>query len=552
MQYLAQENLDGLIDFLTKFFGISLGLACASYVYVGVILMMLAAKTSTPNGFLAWLPIANLFLMCQIARRNLATVILLLIPLVNIIAGAMLWMSIAENRGKPSWAGALIFIPVLGLFVPFYLIAGSKTNPEGAVAAGAQAACPQCGAAARPEEAFCGECGQALPPASAPIRSTRRTPALQLAAVGTVLAAVFIGGTGFASWTVMGNALSYDRPALKAPLVSKRLEGVMKEFPIDTDANPAKPESIVAESYSPSGSSSDVKLADKWIPKGVDKKSIPKRVRTLTAARYRRKGAGSPVQVTVMEPQPGVKDLGKTLSAEIGEMPGGKQTGISVENPDGATYTGTRTQTSSEQIYVLERENTGTTIVVSTDDPAEWSTADRLAQNVGNGDGLLETPEGEDPNPVWLLPAELPPGMELAGLESMTLEELLATEEVREIESEAAANREVAEAWKAFRAILPARWTVATYKDSHGEEWKAGILDYDEPRQSWLVWQFFKTALAGRGLKPVDVRGAEGRAGKADGKGWMYFQRGPFIGVIEAPGSAPIESVQSLGERFQI
>jgi len=349
-----------------------------------------------------------------------------------------------------------------------------------------------------------------------------------LAAIGTVLAAVFIGGTGFASWTVMGSALSYERPALKAPLVAKRLEGVMKEFPIDTDADPAKPESVVAETYAASGSASDVKLADKWVPKGVKKETLPKRVRTLTAARYRRKGADSPVQVTVMEPQPGTRDLGKTLSAEIGDLSGSKQTGITVENPDGATYTGTRTQTSSEQIYVLERDDTGTTIVVSAEDPSEWSTADRLAQNVGNGDGLLETPEGEDPNPVWLLPAELPPGLELTGLESMTLEELMATEEVRGIEAEAATNRELAEAWK------------------------AGILDYDEPRQSWLVWQFFKSVLVGRGLNPVDVRGAEGRLGKADGKGWIYFQRGPFIGVIEAPGSASTSTIQSLGESFQI
>lgn len=546
MTIWATQNMDGLIDLLTRFFGITLGLTCLGYVYFGVVLMMLAAKTSTPNGFLAWVPIGNVFLLCNIARRSPATFLLLLIPIVNIIVGAMLWMSVAENRGKPSWLGALVFLPLIGLLVPFVLIAGPKTNPDDVGSTSRN--CSHCGAAARSDEVFCGECGTALPDA---LRSgTRRTPSLQLAAVGTVVAAVCIGGSGVASWMLLGNMLSYQRPDLKAPLVAKRMAGVMKEFPIDTDANPAKPESLVAESY-PSGSS-EVKVADKWVPKGIDKATLPKKVRTLSAANYRRKGAASPVQVSVMEPQPGVRDLGTTLSANIGDAPGAKQSGISVESSDGTRYTGTRTQTSNEQTYVLQNEDTGTTIVVTAASQAEWATADRLAQNVGNGDGLLEAPEAEETNPVFLLPAALPAGMELVGLESMTVEDLLSTEEVRSIEAEADSNREIAEAWKAFRAILPERWTVATYKDAAGREWKAGVLDYAESRKCWLVWQFFKTALAGQGLRRVEVNGAEGHRGKADGKGWMYFQRGPFLAVVEAPGEASEETIDTLGRSIQI
>ncbi|HRK21325.1 MAG TPA: DUF5684 domain-containing protein [Fimbriimonadaceae bacterium] len=543
---IATQNVDGLIDLLTKFFGITLGLTCFGYIYFGVVLMMLAAKTSTPNGFLAWIPIGNVFLLCNIARRSPATFLLLLIPIVNIIVGAMLWMSVAENRGKPSWLGALVFLPVIGLLVPLILLAGPKTNPD---EVGASATlCPSCGASAQPGEAFCGECGSALPQ---PVRSgTRRTSAVQLAAVGTVIAAVSIGGTGVASWMLLGNMLSYQRPDLKAPLVAKRMAGVMKEFPIDTDSNPAKPESMIAESYD--SGSSDVKIADKWVPKGIDKATLPKKVRTLSAANYRRKGAASPVQVSVMEPQPGVRDLGKTLSANIGDAPGAKQSGITVENSDGTTYTGTRTQTSTEETYVLENDGTGTTIVVTATNPSEWDTADRLAQNVGNGDGLLESPTDENVNPVFLLPAELPAGMELVAMESMTVDDLLSTEDVKSIEAEAASNREIAEAWKAFRAILPERWTVATYRDGGGKEWKAGVLDYADSRKCWLVWQFFKTALTGQGLARIDVNGAEGHRGKADGKGWMYFQRGPFLAVVEAPGDASDEAVDRLGRSIQI
>jgi len=46
---------------------------------------------------------------------------LLLIPIVNIVIGIVLWMAIAERRGKENWFGILIIIPVVGIFIPGYL-----------------------------------------------------------------------------------------------------------------------------------------------------------------------------------------------------------------------------------------------------------------------------------------------------------------------------------------------------------------------------------------------------------------------------------------------
>ena len=37
--------------------------ALAGYVYVALALQTIATKTATPNGWLAWIPIANAFLM---------------------------------------------------------------------------------------------------------------------------------------------------------------------------------------------------------------------------------------------------------------------------------------------------------------------------------------------------------------------------------------------------------------------------------------------------------------------------------------------------------
>lgn len=47
--------------------------------------------------------------------------ILFFIPLVNIVVSIIIWMKIAEMRGKPSWLGILWIIPPIGLIVVGYL-----------------------------------------------------------------------------------------------------------------------------------------------------------------------------------------------------------------------------------------------------------------------------------------------------------------------------------------------------------------------------------------------------------------------------------------------
>jgi hypothetical protein len=91
------------------------------YIYIAFCLQTLAKKTNTENGWLAWIPLANIVLMINIAKRPLWWIILILIPIVNIIAGIILWMDIAERRGKEKWIGILLIVPVIGIAVPGYL-----------------------------------------------------------------------------------------------------------------------------------------------------------------------------------------------------------------------------------------------------------------------------------------------------------------------------------------------------------------------------------------------------------------------------------------------
>jgi len=95
--------------------------ALAIYVYMALALQTIAKKTNTENPWLAWIPIANLILMLNIAKKPLWWIILCLIPFVNIVIFIILWMAIAEARNKPNWWGILMLVPVVNLFVPGYL-----------------------------------------------------------------------------------------------------------------------------------------------------------------------------------------------------------------------------------------------------------------------------------------------------------------------------------------------------------------------------------------------------------------------------------------------
>ena len=98
-----------------------LGFIAAAYVYMSLALQTIANKTSTANSWLAWIPIANLFLMLNVAKKPAWWFILFLIPLVGVVMLIIVWMAIAEARGKPNWWGILMIVPLANFVVPGYL-----------------------------------------------------------------------------------------------------------------------------------------------------------------------------------------------------------------------------------------------------------------------------------------------------------------------------------------------------------------------------------------------------------------------------------------------
>ena len=107
--------------FLGGFLIIFLLFFLAGYVYFALAIQTIAIKTNTDNAWLAWIPIVNMYLMVMIARKPIWWFLLLFVPVVNIVFLVLIWMAVAEARGKPNWWGILIIVPVANLIVPGYL-----------------------------------------------------------------------------------------------------------------------------------------------------------------------------------------------------------------------------------------------------------------------------------------------------------------------------------------------------------------------------------------------------------------------------------------------
>lgn len=91
------------------------------YIYAALATQIIAKKTQTDNGWMAWVPIANLILWAKIAKKPIWWGVLCIVPFINFVFMVLLWMAIAEARNKPNWCGILMIVPAVNLIVPGYV-----------------------------------------------------------------------------------------------------------------------------------------------------------------------------------------------------------------------------------------------------------------------------------------------------------------------------------------------------------------------------------------------------------------------------------------------
>lgn len=107
-------------------------LALASYIYFALVYFTLARKLNTEPAWLAWVPIANIYLVWKMSGAPTWSIILLvvgifasIIPFIGWIlafapmAMMIFWMwLIAEKRKYPGWISLLLLIPIANFVVP--------------------------------------------------------------------------------------------------------------------------------------------------------------------------------------------------------------------------------------------------------------------------------------------------------------------------------------------------------------------------------------------------------------------------------------------------
>ncbi len=103
-------------------FGLVMFLFCAAiYIYMAICLIKIAKKTGTAHAWFAWIPILNIILMINAAKKPMWWIIMFFIPFVNIIFSILIWMGLAEAVKKPGWLGILTIIPIVNLIIIGYL-----------------------------------------------------------------------------------------------------------------------------------------------------------------------------------------------------------------------------------------------------------------------------------------------------------------------------------------------------------------------------------------------------------------------------------------------
>ncbi len=94
-----------------------------AYVFTSFCLMKIADKLDIPNSWLSWVPIAQIWVMVRAAGKPSWWLILFFIPLVNFVISLIVLFSIPTSLNKSSLYGLLLFVPILGVFLYFGLLA---------------------------------------------------------------------------------------------------------------------------------------------------------------------------------------------------------------------------------------------------------------------------------------------------------------------------------------------------------------------------------------------------------------------------------------------
>lgn len=97
-----------------------------SYIWLAICLYKIAQKQNAENPWFAWIPILNLVLMLEIAKKPMWWIVMFLIPIANIVFAIMLYVEFLKVLGKPTWWVVLMILVPFAYHVIFGILAFGK------------------------------------------------------------------------------------------------------------------------------------------------------------------------------------------------------------------------------------------------------------------------------------------------------------------------------------------------------------------------------------------------------------------------------------------
>lgn len=451
--------------------------AIAVYIAVAIGLTMLAARLGMRGGWMAWVPVANLYLLCRMARSSPALIFPALMPVAGLAVIAYLGARVARRMGMSAAIGVLWGVPYAGALVPIPMALGSGALPDGATD----------GAASR-----------------RPL----------VAGAISLLVATVLASTGTGAFWAAGRMTRAAAPTAKAVAASlpANTASTLTEFPLDPDpVNPVKPTNLITQTFARPAKGAkatpvQVRIQPRQLPPWIPPASLPEAAESAAAADYVSANSETPVSVVTLvmrdDRQPSFAAPTQAVLAKA--EPGAHAVGIDVKNAEGETYRGYRVSGGESTYYALNKTGTNVNVIISATGVSGAATAERLSRNLGAGDGLLG--DGDYAGIFGALPSM--PGGE-GWQDGGTFTESDIEQVVRMVETEAAnmSEEDRAEA-SAFLPLISQIRTLAPRRVGYGYSldesgtsgYGAGVASYASSRSTWIV---FKAAEMAMTLVPI-------------------------------------------------
>jgi len=238
------------------------------------------------------------------------------------------------------------------------------------------------------------------------------------------------------------------------------------------------------------------------------------------------------------------------LTGQVAQASGGKKVGMEVTSPTGAAYVGKGVKGDSSETIILRKTGSDIVIVIYAPTAEMAPVAERLAGNVGNGDGLNDYPDTE--KTLWVLPPTSPPGFTLVEVTALTPEDLGVSMAELEAEGTDGRSADTARLMEQVRRLMPERLMVARWTDDADAEYQTVACEYPSSARAWGNWLLLRGALGASGAGSASALGGQGMFFTEGDTSVLMARKGPWLVFTSGPAKANAGRLADLIDSLQL